>query len=309
MLDTKLFDDGLLFDDELGLAPEDIAENDVKDSEGATGAATVAKTAFEADEAEFTPKSAEQHRSTAAPVVPKKPPAYADPEKPAEERIRLLLDGMNARRKVLLEIMRFCEEKKSVEAVNEHIDGLQKNNLSVYSGAVLGDLLLKAGAIVRVDEEGLPVTEDDIEPVEVIDEDGNAYLEIPEPRQTFWVATPAGIEAAHESDPTRAIAAFFEAEAPYKGIYRQVLTMCASENGTTSKAVADAIEDDPLLTKPRRFGAYFLEHLDDLDAIRWVGHWELTEAGRAALANLTAEFDAAASGSDDAANAATAIAN
>lgn len=219
--------------------------------------------------------------------VPEEPVAFpAPPEAPAAERIADLLGKMAPFRKTLFGAIAFCAEPRPVEAVSSRIDELQAANRSIYTAAAITNLLERAGALTRVDAEGNPVVGDEQEPVEAVDEDGNAYLEIPEAAPSFWVATPEGLEAAASDAPAERLAAVIEANALYRPIYKTILELCAAPEGATIKALGDAVDGEEVVQSPRRYAPWFVEQLRDGEAIAFTDAWRITELGRDVLATL-----------------------
>lgn len=208
------------------------------------------------------------------------------PELPAAERIADLLEKMAPRRKVLLSIIAGCETRAAAEDVEALVADLEANNQSVYTAANYCVLLERAGALVRTDAEGGPWEESVPEPVTEVDEDGNEYLTVPEQAPTFWEATEEGLAAVAEDHPEERLAAVLADYADYRTIYERLLALCDQEGGAAMKALGDAVDNDPLLRNPRRYAAFFLEHLEKNDAVVWDGTWKTTDLGHEVLASL-----------------------
>ena len=266
------------FDDELG---------------GDTLTATLSDdetTAFEDGEAFDGMQADADEDDASAFSVPTEAATFVQPEldKPAPERIADLLQKMAPRKKTLLSIIRFCEDKQLVDDVNAYIDSLQETNHSVYSAATLCGLLERAGALVRVNEEGELVREAPSEPVVVTDEDGNEYLEGPEQAPTYWLATLEGTAAAANDMPAERMRELLEQNSAYAPIYQRILEMSAREGGAGVKELSEAVDSDPLVQEPRRYVAWFLDQLEECEALTWTSSWNITEIGREALKTLAA---------------------
>ena len=206
--------------------------------------------------------------------------------RPASVRIAELFNGMQARRKTLLAILKHCKEQQPVFDVADYIGVLKERDHSVYSANDFCNLLEHAGAIERVDQDGEPYREVELEP-NIVVVDGVEYLEPNTPPPAFWRTTQAGLDYAQADDPQAQIQQIFEEEPIYLPIYKQVLTMCAESDGATAKALAKSIDSDPLLKRPRYYSSRFVEKLNRAGALEWAGKtWHITDSGLIALDSL-----------------------
>ncbi|WP_080801974.1 hypothetical protein [Arabiibacter massiliensis] len=225
------------------------------------------------------------------------PAAPAADERPAEERTADLLKAMAPRRKVLLGILAYCDAPQPVADVNAHVDELQENNFSVYTAANLCTLLERAGALARVTPDGEPAEDIEVEP-EVVVVDGVEYLEAREPVQICWVATEAGRDALEADKPLERLRALLEEDAAYQVIYKRILTLCAAEGGAKTPDINAAVDDDPLVQKPRFYAPHFIDKLEKCDALAWKKAWIITEIGQAGLDMLADVADEPAADAD-----------
>ena len=200
----------------------------------------------------------------------------------AEERTADLIKSMAPRRTVLLGILSFCAEPKPVAEVNALVDQLQENNFSVYTAANLCTLLEKAGALERITADGAPAEDIETEP-KVVVVDGVEYLEAGDPVEIFWASTDAGMAAVEADKPLDRLRELLEEDAAYQPIYKRVLTLCAAEGGANTKGLGDAVDNDPLVQKPRFYVAHFIDRLEKCDALVWKKAWITTEVGQAGL--------------------------
>ena len=208
--------------------------------------------------------------------------------RPARERIIELFEGMQARRKTLMAIITHCEEAKPVFDVVDYIGVLKEHDHSVYSANDFCSLLERAGAIERVGEDGSLYEDVELEP-KVVVEDGVEYLEPNTPPPAFWRATSDGLAFAKADSPTAHIQKIFEEESLYLPIYKQILTLCAREDGASAREMAKLIDNDPLLKSPRYYSSRFVEKLNLAGALEWGDKvWNITEAGLEALDTLSA---------------------
>jgi hypothetical protein len=208
----------------------------------------------------------------------------------AAERIADLFKSMAPRRKVLLGILVFCQTPQLVSAVAAEVDRLQENNFSVYTAANLCALLEKAGAIRRVTQDGEDFSQTKVEP-RVVEVDGVEYLEPGTPPEAYWVNTTEGREALEADKPLERLAELFATDAQYLSIYKRILTLCSQEGGQSAKSLGVAVDDDPLVQKPRLYAPRFVDRLEKCDALTWVKTWVTTDVGKEGLAMLDTVTD------------------
>lgn len=242
----------------------------------------------------------------------------------AAERLAKLVDTMPGQTKMLVRILDFCRERRSVEEVLAAVAGWQKLNFSVYEPAVLCGLLEKAGGLDHVNEDGTPyvqpdegstssTTSEDVQDAtdeksadqagtapageselvegpegeEPSDEDFDDSCAEPEPqRPSFWVTTQAGLDLVAEHDPRAHVAQMLEDEAYYMPVYRELLEKLA-DGPMTKKEIDVIVRANPASESPRRLGGYFVDRLERIEAIEWTGAWSITEIGRELLDNET----------------------
>lgn len=216
---------------------------------------------------EFTGKLGEPHEAAVVKVD----------ERPAEERIEDLFKAMAPRRKTLLGILEFCLVQHTVEDVSTRIDELQEFNSSVFTPANLCKLLEDAGAIMRIAEDGTPYNEIEVEPI-LIEEDGVEYYEVAEPPQVYYIDTPEG-RAYYEADnPLERLKSLLAKDEKYAEVYKIIFDMTSGE-GATMKEIASAIDDLPIVQKPRLYAPHFIDKLEKCDAVEWRKKWNITEVG------------------------------
>lgn len=229
---------------------------------------------------------------SAATDAPAQAPAVKQDTRTASERTADLLKAMAPRRKVLLGILAYCKEPQIVADVNTHVDKLQEDNFSVYTAANLCSLLEGAGAIERTTPEGEPFVEEEKEPEVVVDEDGNEYLQAAEPTPVCWMTTEAGQEALDADKPLERLHTLLEDNEKYATIYKRILTMCAEDGGCTIPTINSAVDNDPLVQKPRLYAPHFVDKLEKCDALEWHKTWQTTEIGKEGLKQLAEVEDA-----------------
>ena len=211
-----------------------------------------------------------------------------------EVRIERLFSAMGAQRDVLRGILRACEERPVPDAQMEDVvRALQKNNVSVYSGATLCAVLAEAGALERVDEDGRPIDGAAAEP-DLVEEGGATYLTPHKGPSGFWRTTSAGAAYADAYDPDAEMRAMLDEDALHLPIYKRILQECAKEGGAGAHALGDAVDDHPLMQQPKRMlSAHFVDRLQECGALEWKGAWMTTKTGLSALEGPLAQVAAA----------------
>ena len=218
-------------------------------------------------------------------------PVPARDDRPAEVRIAELFKRMAPRRKTLLKILSFCLEKQPVAEVGSYIAELKRSDKSVFTANDLCSLLERAGAIVRVGEDGAPYVEEEVEPRTVV-VDGVEYLEPGTPAPAFWLTTEQGRAQVQAEDPAGRLQELFESEPQYLPIYKRILTLCSAAAGATAKAIAKAVDKDDLLRSPRMYSSRFVEKLHACDALAWGEKvWLTAPLGLEALEQLAGVQD------------------
>lgn len=206
----------------------------------------------------------------------------------AAARIGELLDRMNGQRATLLDVLAFCSNPRTAVEVDACIEQAQALNRSVFSGASLRTLLQQAGALELVDEQGAPYVEKALEP-HIVVVDGVECYEPQQPAEPLWRTTDAGVDVCAGDDPAARLRELFDDpdEQMYLPIYERVLTLCADDDGATTRSLGEAVDRDPLVQQPRYFVQHFVERLEQRGAVRWDGAaWKVTDLGMSALESL-----------------------
>lgn len=215
-------------------------------------------------------------------------------EEPPAIRIATLLDHMKPFRKTLLQTLAFCSgEARAEEDLLARIDELQATNKSIYSAENLCGMLLRAGALERLTEDGEPyeLTETQLEPKTVVI-DGVAYLKPVTPPACFWRTTADGDAVVREDRPDVRLRALLETEPQYRHFFRYWLEEASAETGANQKKLSGLIDNDPAALRPRMYSMRFGEKLAEADALVWRNRaWHITDLGREALTWLD-ELDA-----------------
>ena len=203
------------------------------------------------------------------------------------ERIAELLSQMAPRRKELLAILNACAAPTSFEDVERVVAPIQKNCKTVFDSANLCAVLERCGGLRRVTEDGSDYPAEAFEPQVIENADGSKSLKPVEPPAVYWETTPEGAQAAAGDNPAVRLHAMLAEEPQYLPIYERVLAMSCEDGGTTTKALGQAIDKDPLVQSPRYFAMHFTERLEADDAIEWADNaWRATELGKQALCTI-----------------------
>lgn len=238
------------------------------------------------------------------PVIPDADRSIVPPpvDLPPEERIEKLIHGLPGQKFRLLSAIQVCATPKTLEEAAADLEAAYPQGTSVYPATRIIELLTEAGAIDRIEpEEPADLAnslEEDDAPVypsaEDPDEDERVtsisiedlpldYDEVELSAPATYVATAIGLATVEERWSASAAEAVVAGEPQYRHIYRAILEMCAEPGGKTKPQVADAVDADPVLQKPRRWCQYFLEKLREAGALDWNNAWITTDIGKSLL--------------------------
>ena len=186
-------------------------------------------------------------------------PTYA--ARPAEERTRELLSQMRPHRATLLGILAACETPMATSAMKETVERISGRKFSVYTPSNFCTMLEVAGGLARVTDAGEPYTDE--------------------------VRAPEMVEV----DPAARIERLFAKEPEFLPVYKRILLMADTDEGTSMGLMSVAVDTDPAIAENRRFYVqHFVESLERAGAFVWAdGAWRATDAGRTALAGALAE--------------------
>lgn len=214
-------------------------------------------------------------------------PVYS-PERQGSARAALqaLIVRNPNRRPVLLNIIGFAEGGCASSVISERVEEWQRDNWSVYAPMTLCRMLERAGALTLE----MPEIAEEQESAE----EGVSYLEIKETVDPIWHATADALKLRAEymsGAQFRAIVLESD-ESRYTEVYERVMDALAEE--PRKLAAIEELTDTMDITKsPRRFGQHFVDILEATDCILWgSGAWNLTDLGRAMLAELKARKEA-----------------
>ena len=214
-------------------------------------------------------------------------PVYS-PERQGSARAALqaLIVRNPNRRPVLLNIIGLAEGGCASSVISERVEEWQRDNWSVYAPMTLCRMLELAGALTLE----MPETAEEQESAE----EGVSYLEIRETVDPVWHATDEALQLREEymsGAQFRAIVLESD-ESRYAEVYERVMDALAE--APRKLAAIEELTDTMDITKsPRRFGQHFIDILEATDCILWgAGAWNLTDLGRAMLAELKARKEA-----------------
>lgn len=214
-------------------------------------------------------------------------PVYS-PERQGSARAALqaLIVRNPNRRPVLLNIIGLAEGGCASSVISERVEEWQRDNWSVYAPMTLCRMLERAGALTLE----MPEIAEEQESAE----EGVSYLEIRETVDPVWHATDEALQLREEymsGAQFRAIVLESD-ESRYAEVYERVMDALAE--APRKLAAIEELTDTMDITKsPRRFGQHFVDILEATDCILWgSGAWNLTDLGRAMLAELKARKEA-----------------
>ena len=214
-------------------------------------------------------------------------PVYS-PERQGSARAALqaLIVRNPNRRPVLLNIIGLAEGGCASSVISERVEEWQRDNWSVYAPMTLCRMLERAGALTLE----MPEIAEEQESAE----EGVSYLEIRETVDPVWHATDEALQLREEymsGAQFRAIVLESD-ESRYAEVYERVMDALAE--APRKLAAIEELTDTMDITKsPRRFGQHFIDILEATDCILWgAGAWNLTDLGRAMLAELKARKEA-----------------
>lgn len=214
-------------------------------------------------------------------------PVYS-PERQGSARAALqaLIVRNPNRRPVLLNIIGLAEGGCASSVISERVEEWQRDNWSVYAPMTLCRMLERAGALTLE----MPEIAEEQESAE----EGVSYLEIRETVDPIWHATADALKLREEymsGAQFRAIVLESD-ESRYAEVYERVMDALAE--APRKLAAIEELTDTMDITKsPRRFGQHFVDILEATDCILWgAGAWNLTDLGRAMLAELKARKEA-----------------
>ncbi|MBR2834174.1 MAG: hypothetical protein IKE43_00465 [Coriobacteriales bacterium] len=208
-------------------------------------------------------------------------PQVTEDTRPAHVRTAELFDRMKPRRRELMKILALCTEPVDAADVHKAGNAMQAAHRSVYDGEALCNLLVRAGALQKIESE-------DRAP-EVVVEDGIEYLKPAGKKSVQYCTTPVGQAVLDDDKPKERLFAALEKEPEYKPIFLRILLACAEDGGKTAKQLGDLVDKDELLQSPRRWAAYFFNILHECDALTWNTTWTTTELGMQGIEALELE--------------------
>lgn len=202
------------------------------------------------------------------------------------EALQALIVRNPNRRPVLLNIIGLCEGGCASSVISERVEEWQRDNWSVYAPMTLCRMLERAGGLVLE----MPETADEHESAE----EGVSYLEIHETVDPVWRSTAEALALREEylgGKSFRAVVLGTD-EIRYAEVYEAVMEALAE--APRKLADIENLTDTMDITKsPRRFGQHFIDVLETCDCVIWGdGAWNLTDLGRAMLAELKSAKEA-----------------
>ncbi len=237
------------------------------------------------------------------------------------ERIEHMLKGIPGQQFRILACVQACMgEPAQLSRIIEVVDAEYPTTGSVYGTGRLVQLLEAAGAIERIEPQGMAPGDDELSQNGSAEEQGEAaegeeaagdegagngssaedaapakplehpavdpgqeYVEVELARPCTFAATQAGIDAVEARHGMERMEDLLAEEPQYLPVYKRLLTMCRTPQGRLVQEINAVIDPDPLCKEPRRFATYFLRKLELAGAIRFVDAWQTTDYGKKAL--------------------------
>ncbi len=113
----------------------------------------------------------------------------------------------------------------------------------------------------------------------LVEWEGEQYWQVAPAPNICWMRTEEGTARLESYRPLELIGECYDNEPQYADIFTTVLNLCAREGGASVSQVGDAVDDEPILQKPRRYAMYFIDKLERAGGLEWTGSWRATEAG------------------------------
>ena len=111
--------------------------------------------------------------------------------------------------------------------------------------------------------------------------DGRTFWRPTTPATVYWQTTGRGRHGARRGRPLpRASSASFAKEPEFLPVYKRILLMADTEEGTGMGLMSVAVDTDPAIAENRRFYVqHFVESLERAGAFVWAdGAWHATDA-------------------------------
>lgn len=211
-------------------------------------------------------------------------------ELPPVERVERLFQGMVPHRLTLVGILMLCDAPTSHEDIEAYVLKVAGSRPTVFNAATYVRMLVEAGALQKVTEDGAPYDSIDLSPVEV-ERDGQRYLEPVEPPAEFWRATDAGLEVAAPYRPQDLLPQLFKDEERFVPVFERILEMCDAAGGAPIDAIKAAVNGDPILIEARKTAQFLIDYLERAGALTYNKGWTTTQHGSDALKALKSRED------------------
>lgn len=200
--------------------------------------------------------------------------------KPPTKDLEELLVRVQGLRPVFEETIAFCREPRRGAEVDEKHRELTEFNYSTFSPVSIRAMLEEAGALEYIEDENAEAPE--VGPVQE-DEEGEFYTIAPKP-EGFWVATAKGLEAIDSRDRKQETRDLMNREHTFADAYIEVLRLL-EESPKTIGEIDEIVCEDAAMKAQRRRGAALVKRLEECRAVEFRGKWEITDTGRAVLAD------------------------
>lgn len=103
----------------------------------------------------------------------------------------------------------------------------------------------------------------------MVEVDGRAFWRPTTPPPVYWQTTEAGATVLAEDDPAARIERLFAKEPEFLPVYKRILLMADTEEGTSMGLMSVAVDTDPAIAENRRFYVqHFVESLERAGRLR-----------------------------------------
>jgi hypothetical protein len=171
----------------------------------------------------------------------------------AEQRLLQQVTAEPVYRLVLYKILKFCETPRLAANVENEIHSFPEMKLAIHTPNTLLRWLEEANGVERV------VLENEVQ---------------------CWQTTQTGKKVAAAQAPEIRLRELIAQTPAYHDIYIQVLQFC--ETPRTRTEIEKLLQGSPILEHPKVYPSFFIQNLESVGGLEWVGKWRTTEAGKGA---------------------------
>lgn len=223
-------------------------------------------------------------------------------------------------REIYYQILQYCVTERTVEEVEEAIEGLPAYRSALQSASTLIDVMLDAGGLVyaEYDTEGAVIDDARVEEVRrsiveqrasdaesVLSSADSALADAGYKAQTLALdnaiddalyelvdkrtlrVTETGAAVVRLLDPVKRVTSYATSRPDREPLYRKLLEFCLAPR--TLEEIKGLLDGDPALAPTEHSGqqalhaSYFIDRMNESGGLQWDGGWVTTSAGRSYL--------------------------